>query len=383
MSHTPFRKVRAKRALEVSETPDELDFDSVLDTAEEEPTTGVMKRSLAALAVSTLGLMTIGGVVATASAGSHRVDTSAVSTDKQAKDITRAVAAPDALSIEQQVQSQVAQARKVQGQTNGTLAAFAGRTSITRNAARTELSKAVAAEDAGVRQDSLDDINETVTSEATDAGAENRGDQIEADLKRVKAEAGRIAEEKKKAEGLLKKQGMKEAEAKKKAAEDVAKKKASTPSAPSAASGAVTGSGGSTPIAAGQYSVGATWGQYGSWSRWHTGQDLPAPVGTPIRAVADGVAATNCGGCQGWAGDSALVLHHANGNSTLYAHMSQYTVQPGQVVKAGTVIGYVGMKGRTFGPHLHFEYYPQGTTPGDVYSSKDPRTFLLTLGVHL
>ncbi|MDN5564888.1 MAG: hypothetical protein L0G49_14205, partial [Luteococcus sp.] len=226
MSHTPFRRVRAKRALEVSETPDELDFDSVLDTAEEEPTTGVMKRSLAALAVSTLGLMTIGGVVATASASSQRVDTSAVSTDKQAKDITRAVAAPDALSIEQQVQSQVAQARKVQGQTNGTLAAFAGRTSITRNAARTELSKAVAAEDAGVRQDSLDDINETVTSEATDAGAENRGYQIEADLKRVKAEAGRIAEEKKKAEELLKKQGMKEAEAKKKAAEDVAKKKA-------------------------------------------------------------------------------------------------------------------------------------------------------------
>lgn len=388
MSHTPFRKVRAKRVLEVSETPDELDFDSVLDTAEDEVGPSVLKRSLAALAVSTLSLLTVGGVVATASASSQRVDTSAVSTNKNAKDITRAVAAPDALSIEQQVQSQVAQANTVQRQNKGTLAAFAGRTSISRTAARTELSKAVANEDATARQDSLEDITETVTQTATDSGAEYRGDQIDVDIAKVKAEAGRIAEEKRKAEEKLKAQGKSEAEAKKAAEAESKKKQAETgkaapAAAPTTAAAAVTGSGGSKPMRAGTYSVGASWGQYGSWSRWHTGQDLPAPVGTPILAVADGVAATNCGGCQGWAGDSALVLHHANGNSTLYAHMSQYTVSPGQVVKAGTVIGYVGMKGRTFGPHLHFEYYPSGTTPGDVYSSKNPVSYLLTLGVHM
>ncbi|MEL4505146.1 M23 family metallopeptidase [Luteococcus sp. H138] len=388
MSHTPFRKVRAKRVLEVSETPDELDFDSVLDTAEEESGPSVLKRSLAALAVSTLSLLTVGGVVATASASSQRVDTSSVSTDKNSKDVTRAVAAPDALSIEQQVQSQVAQANTVQRQNNGTLAAFAGRTSISRTAARTELGKAVANEDATARQGSLKDINETVTQTATDSGAEYRGDQIDVDIAKVKAEAGRIAEEKRKAEEKLKAQGKSEAEAKKAAEAEVKKKRAAGQAvapkpADTAAAGAVTGSGGSKPMRPGTYSVGASWGQYGSWSRWHTGQDLPAPVGTPILAVADGVAATNCGGCQGWAGDSALVLHHANGNSTLYAHMSQYTVSPGQVVKAGTVIGYVGMKGRTFGPHLHFEYYPKGTTPGDVYSSKNPVSYLLTLGVHM
>lgn len=387
MSHTPFRRVRAKRVLEVDETPDELDFDSVLDTAEQEPEKGVLKRSIAALAVSALAVVTVGGVVAASSANSERVDTATVSTDKNSKDVTRAVAAPDPLTMEQQVQSQVAQARRVQGQSNGTLAAFAGRGTISRNAARTELSKAVAAEGAVERQATLDEVNDTVVEEAAGAAAENRTDQIEADLKRVKAEAGRIAEEKKKAEAKLKKAADKAASDKKSAADKTASADrpadAPTEAPMDAIPGAVSGGGGSTPLPAGKYSVGASWGQYGSWSRWHTGQDFPAAVGTPIYAVADGVAATNCGGCQGWAGDSALVLHHGNGGSTLYAHMSRYTVQPGQVVKAGQVVGYVGMKGRTFGPHLHFEYYPKGTTPGDVYSTSNPVTFLLTMGVHV
>lgn len=388
MSHTPFRRVRAKRVLEVQETRDELDFDSVFDTAEEESGPGVLKRSIAALAVSTLGLVTIGGVIAASSADSERVDTSAVSTDKNSHDITRAVAAPDALTIEQQVQSQVAEASKVKGQTKGTLAAYAGRTTISRTAARTELSKAIANEGATTRQGNLDEISQTVTAEAADSGAQNRDDQIEVDLERVKREAGRIAEEKRKAEKLLKDQKAGAAAAAKSGDKSKQQGKADKADEPKdapvdAAAAKVTGGGGTTPLPAGQYTVGASWGQYGSWSRWHTGQDFPSPVGTPVRAVADGVAATNCGGCQGWAGDSALVLHHGNGGSTLYAHMSRYTVQPGQVVKAGQIIGYNGMKGRTFGPHLHFEYYPKGTTPGDVYSTSNPVTFLLTLGVHV
>lgn len=406
MSYTPFRRARGKRVLEVSETPDELSFDSVADTAEQQDTPSVAKRGIAALAVSALGLVVVSGVAVASSAGSERIDASTVSADKNSKDITRAVPAPDALSIEQQVQSQVAQARKVAGQDKGTLAAFAGRTTITRSAARTELGKAVANENAVTRQTSLDGINEDINATATDLGASDREDQIEADLKRVRAEAGRIAAEKKKAEAKLKavqaaqrraaeakKRGDMAAAAKaeaeaKTASAEAAQAKKSTASAPAAevstnaSSQAVSGGGGTTPLPKGRYSVGASWGQYGSWSRWHTGQDFPAAVGTPIYAVADGVASTSCGGCQGWAGDSALVLHHGNGGSTLYAHMSRYTVQPGQVVKAGTVIGYVGMKGRTFGPHLHFEYYPAGATPGDVYRTSNPVTFLLTLGVH-
>ncbi|GAA1389148.1 M23 family metallopeptidase [Luteococcus peritonei] len=375
MSHTPFRRARAKRVLEVSETNDEFDYESVADTAEVEDSPSVARRGLAALAVSALGLVTVAGVAVAASAGSERVDVSAVSTDKNSADITRAVPAPDAVTIEQQVQNQVAEARKVAGQTNGTLAAFAGRTTITRSAARSELSKAVAAEGAVARQDSLNDVNKEVTAQVTDENADNRQDQIEADQARVRAEAGRIAAEKKKAEAKLKAEGKKAAAAKTPAAQPEA--------ATGDVSAIVSSGGGSAPLPKGRYTVGASWGQYGSWSRWHTGQDFPAPVGTPIYAVADGVAGTTCGGCQGWAGDSALILHHANGGSTLYAHMGRYTVQPGQVVKAGTVIGYVGMKGRTFGPHLHFEYYPKGSTPGDVYKTSNPVTFLLTLGVHV
>lgn len=375
MSYAPFRKVRAKRALEVSETPDELDFDSVHDTAESDEQPSAVKRGFAALAVSSLALLTVGGIAVAASAGSDKVDTSAVSADKNARDITRGAPAPDAMTIEQQVQAQVKTASKTQGQTNGILAAFAGRTTVTRSAARTELSRAVANTDATQRKDNLVTQAGTITAEATDASAAIRDDQIAADLARAKAEAGRIAEEKKKAEAKLK-----AAEAAKKSG--TARKK-DAPNSPSVIdTTGISGSGGATPIAPGHYIVGASFGEYGSWARWHTGQDFPAPIGTPIRAVADGMASTTCG-CQGWAGSEALVIHHGNGGSTLYAHMGSMTVSPGQMVKAGQVVGYVGMKGRTLGPHLHFEYYPSGTVPGNVYSATNPVTFLLSLGVNV
>lgn len=382
MSHTPFRKVRAKRVLEVSETPDELAFDSVQDTVMVERGLTPVQRGLAALAISTLGLVTVGGVVAAASPTSSRVDVAAVSTDKNSTDITRAVPGPDVLA-QQQTGTQPAVVRDVQGQTSGSLSAFAGRSTVTRSAARGELSTAVAAQDATIRQGDLDGTAKDARLAAADANAKARADEITVDQNRIKAEQARIAAE-------IKANQAKLAAAKAQAAA-AGKSLPTTPAtpavtgAPAAApvvTGTVSAGGGATPIAAGQYSVGAYWGEYGSWSRWHTGQDLPAPVGTPVRAVADGVASSSCAGCQGWAGSSALVIHHASG-STLYAHMDRTTVSDGQVVKAGQVVGYVGMKGRTFGPHLHFEYYPQGTTPGDVYTTQDPRTFLLTLGVHL
>jgi len=50
-----------------------------------------------------------------------------------------------------------------------------------------------------------------------------------------------------------------------------------------------------------------------------------------------------------------VILDHGNGIETLYAHLSGFAVTPGQQVREGQVIGYVGLSGRTTGPNLHYE----------------------------
>ncbi|OYO16941.1 hypothetical protein BI335_09285 [Enemella evansiae] len=114
------------------------------------------------------------------------------------------------------------------------------------------------------------------------------------------------------------------------------------------------------------------------WSSTHTGEDFPAPMGTPIFAVMDGVVAPQMS--LGWNGN-AVVLSHAGGISTHYAHMSAILVQPGQQVRAGDRIGLVGSTGNSSGPHLHLEYYPPGIQPGDIYKAQDPVAFLRANGV--
>lgn len=127
-----------------------------------------------------------------------------------------------------------------------------------------------------------------------------------------------------------------------------------------------------SPLRSGTYVYGARFGQYGVWARYHTGQDFPARIGTPIYAVKDGVVVSSPGG---WAGIS-VGLRHAGGDGTLYAHMSRRVVSVGQTVQAGQIIGYVGVTGNTSGPHLHFEYYPPGTQIGDVYRAQNPLAWL-------
>ena len=56
------------------------------------------------------------------------------------------------------------------------------------------------------------------------------------------------------------------------------------------------------------------------------------------------------------------MIYHADGSSTLYAHMSSLTVSAGQTVSQGDVIGYVGSTGWSNGPHLHFEVRIDGAT---------------------
>ncbi len=90
---------------------------------------------------------------------------------------------------------------------------------------------------------------------------------------------------------------------------------------------------------------------YGS-VRLHTGVDLGASTGTPIRAAADGVVVS-----AGWLGGygNAVVIDHGGGRATLYAHQSSMSVSRGQEVSKGQVIGRVGCTGACTGPHLHYE----------------------------
>ncbi|MDJ0694314.1 M23 family metallopeptidase [Mastigocoleus sp. MO_188.B34] len=86
--------------------------------------------------------------------------------------------------------------------------------------------------------------------------------------------------------------------------------------------------------------------------RFHSGIDLAAAMGTPIIAVESGRVET-----ADWLGGYGLtaILKHNDRQKTLYGHMSEILVQPGQVVEKGTVIGRVGSTGNSTGPHLHFE----------------------------
>ncbi len=135
------------------------------------------------------------------------------------------------------------------------------------------------------------------------------------------------------------------------------------------------------PITTG-YRIAARFGDVGIWSRYHTGFDFSTGVGTPIHAPAAGVV-TNAGlgRASGWAGNY-VAIRYPDGTSTLMAHMSTVSVSVGQTVSACQVVGAVGMTGRTFGPHLHFEYYPAGVTPGDIYSAQNPKIWLNAHGLN-
>jgi len=135
------------------------------------------------------------------------------------------------------------------------------------------------------------------------------------------------------------------------------------------------------PITTG-YRIAARFGDVGIWSRYHTGFDFSTGVGTPIHAPAAGVV-TNAGlgRATGWAGNY-VAIRYPDGTSTLMAHMSTVSVSVGQTVSACQVVGAVGMTGRTFGPHLHFEAYPAGVTPGDIYSAVNPQNWLNAHGLN-
>lgn len=103
------------------------------------------------------------------------------------------------------------------------------------------------------------------------------------------------------------------------------------------------------------------WRNHPLWGdrRFHHGVDLAANQGTPIYAIAAGtVTIASYTDANGY----YVSLSHGNGFGSIYCHMTHYTVKPGQSVKQGQIIGYVGSTGWSTGPHLHFEIHKNGSS---------------------
>lgn len=122
-------------------------------------------------------------------------------------------------------------------------------------------------------------------------------------------------------------------------------------------------------------------GAGGSMSRsagGHSGLDISAPHGTPVKAATGGrvVSMNSSGGAYGL----HVVVQHGPGLYTLYAHLSHISVGVGQSVDAGGVVGNVGSTGNSGGPHLHFEVrnHPTDFNPGNFLN---PLTWLRGHGV--
>ncbi|MFI7382301.1 peptidoglycan DD-metalloendopeptidase family protein [Streptomyces sp. NPDC049813] len=114
-----------------------------------------------------------------------------------------------------------------------------------------------------------------------------------------------------------------------------------------------------------------------SWSSgYHTGTDFVVSTGTAVKAVGPGTVVS-----AGWDGSygNEVVIKHADGDYSQYAHLSSLGVSAGQTVTAGQQIGLSGATGNVTGPHLHFEIR---TTP-DYGSDIDPVTYLRDHGVSI
>jgi len=90
---------------------------------------------------------------------------------------------------------------------------------------------------------------------------------------------------------------------------------------------------------------------------FHSGVDISATPGVPIRATADGVVSYS-----GWTQSSGnvVLVEHGCGFTTAYAHNRSNAVKVGQRVKRGETVGYIGSSGKSTGPHVHYEVWERG-----------------------
>jgi len=116
---------------------------------------------------------------------------------------------------------------------------------------------------------------------------------------------------------------------------------------------------------------------YGSrWGAMHYGIDIAAPIGTPVYSPEAGTV-LQAGPASGFG--LAVAVQHSDGAISLYGHVNQFFVEPGQAVAGGERIAEVGNRGQSTGPHLHFEIHR-----GGLYAERsNPVPWLSQRGISL
>ncbi len=341
---------------------------------------GWLSHGLAALAISALGLAVAGSLSLTTSAAEPMTAPAPAMTTAQTTSGTTlpgstSPGAPAPGETVGAVPGTPVTQPSEPAATDPSLAPFTRPLAVGDTTRSVRLQAAVVRERAAQRSEDLAKVAEAATQAARNAGGAARSQELATTERATREAAVKIAQQRlaeavrKRVAAETERQGLQTTD--------------QTPAAPSTTPGTdlsvtVAAGGGSASPVPGAV-IGAHFGQYGSWSRYHTGLDFRASYGTPIKAVADGVV-VYAGNSGDWAGNH-IAVRHAGGLTSMSSHMSSMAVSAGQSVKAGQTIGYVGSTGRSFGPHLHFELYPVGVRYGDVYRAVNPVPWLRTIGV--
>ncbi|MER5484948.1 LysM peptidoglycan-binding domain-containing M23 family metallopeptidase [Streptomyces sp. NPDC002812] len=150
---------------------------------------------------------------------------------------------------------------------------------------------------------------------------------------------------------------------------------APAPKAPAKRQAGSTSTGFVAPVGGGMSTAYKTAGSMWS-SGYHTGVDFAASSGTTVKAVGAGTVVS-----AGWSGSygNEVVIRHADGKYSQYAHLSQLSVSSGQSVTGGQSIGLSGSTGNSTGPHLHFEIRTGPSYGSDI----DPLAYLRSKGVSI
>ncbi|MDN3295425.1 LysM peptidoglycan-binding domain-containing M23 family metallopeptidase [Streptomyces ficellus] len=157
--------------------------------------------------------------------------------------------------------------------------------------------------------------------------------------------------------------------------ESRASRSAAKAEAPAQPAAQTSGSGFTAPVDAGVTTPYRASGS--SWSSgYHTGVDFAASSGSSVKAVGPGTVVS-----AGWSGayGNEVVIQHADGNYSQYAHLSSLSVSSGQSVSGGQQIGLSGSTGNSTGPHLHFEIRTSPSYGSDI----DPLAYLRQHGVSI